>query len=56
VGVVWGIPKEDFLYVLKTGDDNTPSQTRQKSHVESIVELLRNQAHGQDLINQVLKK
>lgn len=55
LGREWGIPKEDFLYVLKTGDDHTPSDTRQKSHVEPIIELIRRQAHGQDLINQVLK-
>jgi hypothetical protein len=53
--IPWGIPKEDFLYVLKTGDDHTPSDTRQKSHVEPIVELIRTQPSGQDLINQVLK-
>lgn len=55
VGVVWGLPKEDFLYVLKAGDDHTPSHTRQKSHVESIVALLRAQSGGQGLINQVLE-
>jgi hypothetical protein len=51
----WGIPKEDFLYVLKTGDDHTPSDARQKSHVEPIIEIIRTHAHGQELINQVLK-
>ena len=55
VGREWGIPKEDFLYVLKTGDDHTPSDTRQKSHVEPIIELIRTQTKGQDLINQVLR-
>jgi len=55
VGVVWGLPKEDFLYVLKAGDDHTPSHTRQKSHVESIVALLKAQPDGQELINQVLE-
>ncbi len=55
VGVVWGLPKEDFLYVLKAGNDHTPSHTRQKSHVESIVELLKNQPGGQELINKILE-
>ena len=54
VGVVWGLPKEDFLYVLKAGNDHTPSHTRQKSHVESIVALLRAQPGGQELIAQIL--
>ncbi len=54
VGVVWGLPKEDFLYVLKAGNDHTPSHTRQKSHVESIVALLKTQSGCQELINQIL--
>jgi hypothetical protein len=54
VGVVWGLPKEDFLYVLKAGNDHTPSHTRQKSHVESIVALLKTQPGCQALINQIL--
>ena len=41
--------------MLKTGDDHTPSDTRQKSHVEPIINLIRTQENGQNLINQVLK-
>jgi hypothetical protein len=55
VGVVWGLPKEDFLYVLKAGDDHTPSHTRQKSHVDSIVALLKTQPGGQELVRQILE-
>jgi hypothetical protein len=55
VGVVWGLPKEDFLYVLKAGDDHTPSHTRQKSHVEAVIALLRVQPEGQELIKQIFE-
>ena len=54
VGREWGIPKEDFLYILKTGDDHPPSDTRQKSHVEPIIELIKNEPQGQELIKKVL--
>jgi hypothetical protein len=56
VGNPWGISKEDFMYVLKTGDDHTPSQTRQKSHVESIISYLKTQKTGKELISQILKQ
>jgi hypothetical protein len=55
VGVVWGLPKEDFLYVLKAGNDHTPSHTRQKSHVESIISLIKSEITGQELIEKVRK-
>jgi len=51
-GKEWCITKEDFLYVLKTGNDNTPSDTRQKSHVEPIIEIIEKQ-YGQDIICQI---
>jgi hypothetical protein len=54
-GTPWNIPKEDFLYVLKTGSNNTPSQTRQKSHVEPIVDLLRQLNRGQQLVSIIMK-
>jgi hypothetical protein len=54
-GVVWGLPKEDFLYVLKAGDDHTPSHTRQKSHVESIIALLRTRLGGEELVKRILE-
>lgn len=50
-GTPWNIPKEDFLYVLKTGLNDTPSQTRQKSHVEPIVNLIAQLPDGQLLID-----
>lgn len=52
-GVPWNVPKEDFLYVLKTGRNNTPSGTRQMSHVEPIIEMIRQSRRGGDLINLV---
>ena len=52
-GVCWNISKEDFLYVLKTGKDNTPSKTRQKSHVEPIVDLIRRSNNGRELIDLI---
>ena len=54
-GTPWNIPKEDFLYVLKTGLNDTPSQTRQKSHVEPIVDLIRQLKRGQQLISTIRK-
>ena len=53
-GTPWNIPKEDFMYVLKTGDDKTPSDTRQKSHVEPIIELIATRC-GRSVINRVLE-
>jgi len=41
--------------VLKAGDDHTPSHTRQKSHVNSIIELLKTQPGGQELVAQILE-
>lgn len=55
VGVVWGLPKEDFLYVLKAGDDHTPSHTRQKSHVDALIALLNREPTGRELIKKVLQ-
>ena len=55
VGNPWRLPKEDFLYVLKTGKDNTPSCTRQKSHVQAIIYLINAKPDGKKLIEQVLK-
>ena len=54
-GTPWNIPKEDFLYVLKTGLNDNPSQTRQKSHVEPIVELIRGSNRGQQLVSIIMK-
>ena len=54
-GIPWNIPKEDFLYVLKTGLNDTPSQTRQKSHVEPVVDLIRQLDKGQQLISAIIK-
>lgn len=54
-GTPWNIPKEDFLYVMKTGYNNTPSQTRQKSHVEPIVDLIKQLDKGRHLIRAVGK-
>jgi len=54
-GTPWNIPKEDFQYVLKTGLNDTPSQTRQKSHVEPVVDLIRQLDEGRHLIRAVRK-
>ena len=54
-GTPWNIPKEDFLYVLKTGLNNTPSQTRQKSHVEPIIDLIRQLGKGRQLTSEVIR-
>jgi len=54
-GTPWNIPKEDFLYVLKTGLNGTPSETRQKSHVEPIADLIRQLDKGQKLISAIRK-
>lgn len=54
-GTPWNIPKEDFLYVLKTGLDDTPSQTRQKSHVEPIIDIIRQLDNCQQLISTIRK-
>lgn len=52
-GVSWNIPKEDFLYVLKTGKNNTPSQTRQMSHVKPIIDLIMRSKRGGELVNLI---
>jgi len=54
-GVAWNIPKEDFLYVLKTGRNDTPSRTRQKSHVEPVIEYIRQLEGGKELIDAIRK-
>jgi len=54
-GTPWNIPKEDFLYVLKTGLNDTPSQTRQKSHVEPIIDLIARLRDGPQLISTIRK-
>ena len=54
-GTPWNIPKEDFLYVLKTGLNNTPSQTRQKSHVEPIIDLIKQIDEGRHLVSAIMK-
>lgn len=52
-GVSWNIPKEDFMYVLKTGFNDTPSHTRQLSHVEPIIKMILRSADGNKLAIQV---
>ena len=54
-GTPWNIPKEDFLYVLKTGLNDTPSGTRQKSHVDPIVDLIRQLNRGRQLVGAIIR-